>query len=360
MNVKKIKLIFSNILIYTVIFYLLVNSKICITSIKQSIDLFLNKLLPALFPFILITELLINFDVIQNLTYGIDHFLCKIFKLDSGASLPIIAGYLLGYPNAAKIINSLYFEKKISKSTAKHLTAFVNNANMSYILSSIGISMYYSLKIGIILLFSHFLSSAIIGLFYTSNSHTSIIQQKNIISNTFSKSYFEIILKSILNSIKTLSIIFSFTIIFSLIPTILFNKLPINCNYKAFIKGIFEISNGIYEISILNISLNKKIILSSFILSFSSFMVLFQVYSYIYTIGIKFKDLVKFKLIQGILSSIITFILLQFFKININVDLNVYNSYDNYLSHVVILPSTIYLFSIVITIFILYITTKKK
>ena len=361
MSVKKIKLFLSNIFVYALILYLLINSKTCITSIKQSTELFLNKLIPALFPFILITELLINFNFIQNLTYGIDKVICKIFRLQNGSSLPVVAGYLLGYPNAAKIINSLYFNKNISSNTAKHLTSFVNNANMSYIISSVGISMYYNIKIGIILLISHFLSSIIIGIFYPVNNSKCIIQQKNIISNTFSKSYFEIILKSILNSIKTLAIIFSFTVIFSLIPAILLKDLPINCTLKTIFKGVFEISNGMYEISLLNISIAKKLILSSFILSFSSLMVIFQVYSYLYTIGIKFKDLIKYKLLQGILSSIITFILLQFFKIrNVNFDLNVYNSYDKYLTKTVILPSTIYIFSVVITLVILYIINNKK
>ena len=360
---KKInlKIFLINFLIYFVIAYLLVNSKVCVNSIKQSTDIFLNKLIPALLPFILITELLINFNIIQNLSYGMQNIICKIFKLNKNACAPVICGYLLGYPNAAKVISNMYSTGKISKLDAIHLITFTNNANMSYVLSSIGILIYYNIKVGIILLVSHFLSSIIIGICYGYTKPKTIIQQKNVISNTFSKSNFEIVINCILNTLKTFGIIFMYTVCFSLIPTILLNNLAISDGIKAFITGIFEISNGIYNISKLNIHINYKIIFTSFILSFSSFMVLFQVYSYVYSIGIKFKDLIKYKFIQGVLSSIITYILLQFIDIKeITTFKEVFNSYDNYITNTVILPSTIYFFAVIITLIVIYLSFNKN
>lgn len=360
---KKInfKVLLINFLIYFVIAYLLVNSKVCVNSIKQSTDIFLNKLVPALLPFILITELLINFNIIQNLSYGIRNIICKIFNLNKTACAPVICGYLLGYPNAAKVISNMYSLDKISKSDAIHLTTFTNNANMSYILTSIGLLMYYNIKVGIILLVSHFLSSIIIGFCYGYTKPKTIIQQKNIISNTFLKSNFEIVINCILNTLKTLGIIFMYTVCFSLIPTILLNNLVITDGIKACITGIFEISNGIYNISKLTIHINYKIILTSFILSFSSFTVLFQVYSYVYSIGIKFKDLIKYKFTQGILSSVITYILLKFIHIKeITTFKEVFNSYDNYITHTIVLPSTIYFFAIIITLVVIYLSFNNK
>lgn len=355
----KFKKILINCFIYFLIAYLLVNSKICVTSIKQSTDIFLNKLIPALLPFILITELLINFNLLDNLSYGFKTIICKLFKVNKNSCTAVIAGYLLGYPNSAKIISKLYKDNKIPKTEASHLIAFTNNANMSYVITSIGLSIYYDIKIGIILLISHFLSSIIIGIFV--KQPKSIIQQKIINSNTFLKSNFEIVLNSILNTLKTLGVIFTYTVIFSLIPTILVEKMPLTSSIKAIITGIFELSNGIYNISLLSIPIKYKLIITSFILSFSSFMVIFQIYSFVYKIGIKFKDIVKYKFIQGLLSSIITYILLNFIQIKeITNFKEVFNSYDNYITHTVILPSTFYLLGIIITLCLIYFSLDKR
>ena len=219
--------------------------------------------------------------------------------------------------------------------------------------------MFNSLSIGIILLISHFLSSIIIGICYPYSQH--IIQQNVSISNSFYKisSPFDILLTSTLNSFKTLGIILGYLIIFSLVPSILLNDLKAPDLIKSFLAGIFEITTGIQSVSILPLNTTTAILLTSFTLSFSSVMIIFQVYSFVYKIGIKLKELMLYKLLQGIISTIITYIILKLniFKIasNIPVSLNI----SNFNVSPYLLPS-LYVYIISSTIVILYLTLKKK
>lgn len=355
----KYKKLITNILIFGIIFYLLMHSKVLVTSISKSTNIFITKLIPALFPYLLITEILINSGKVNNLSYGLSSAISKLFAIPKHTTASVIIGFLLGYPNSAKYILKMYNDKQIDSKVATKLISFTSNANMSYIIASIGIGMFRSIEVGIILTISHFLSAIIIGIFFTPSYNNNIIQQTNTNSNSFNKisSPFELLYVSIYGTLKTLAFIFSYTVIFSLIPTVVFSDLNVPQTLKAVITGIFEISNGINAVQLLDISLNTKIILTSFILSFSSLMILVQIFSFAFKAKVKFGDLVKYKLIQGIISCIITYMIITYIYTPI---LPVYITKDMFVSPLNILPSTIYMFAIFITIILSLILFRKK
>ena len=358
-STSKTKIFITNIFIYLCIILLFIKSENVYTCVSNSLNIFLHTLVPSLYIYLFITEILINTNLIYNLSFGISKILSKIFRIPKDATFIILISFLLGYPNSAKCIAKLYNDGKISLPLARKLVSFTNNASPSYILCAIGISMFNSLSIGIILLISHFLSSIIIGICYPYSQH--IIQQNVSISNSFYKisSPFDILLTSTLNSFKTLGIILGYLIIFSLVPSILLNDLKAPNLIKSFLAGIFEITTGIQSVSILPLNTTTAILLTSFTLSFSSVMIIFQVYSFVYKIGIKLKELMFYKLLQGIISTIITYVILNLniFKIasNIPVSLNI----SNFNVSPYLLPS-LYAYIISSTIVILYLTLKKK
>lgn len=178
---------------------------------------------------------------------------------------------------------------------------FTNNANPAFILITVGLIMFENLKVGIILLISHILSSVILGIIFRPKS---IIQQdlKNENSNCFKKqSLFNNIVASILDTFKTLAIIFSFTVIFNILSTFMCT-LSSNNVYKLIVTGIFEISNGLNITAASAMSLNTKILISSLILGFSSLMIMFQVYSSFLSCPIKLRCIFVAKVLQGVIS----------------------------------------------------------
>ena len=282
-------------------------------TVKNTITIFLNSVLPSLFPFILFTNILINSDIISQLT--------SIFKKFSDIISVIIIGFLCGYPMGAKITNKYYLDGKISKKQAYFLMSFVNNCNPIFILSTIGICIFNNIYIGLILCISHYLSSLIIGFIYF--THNSIIHEIEEKSNIFKqnsnkklhKSFFEIVDESIKSSFIVLGNILAFILIFNLIFAILENillKLNISPNIIYTLSSMFEVTNGC-RLLYLNSTLNSNLVISiiSFALGFSGFSIIFQIYSCIYKAQVKLTHIVKYKLLQGSLSFFITFIILM-------------------------------------------------
>ena len=348
---KKTHTLIINVCIFLVIFFLFFNTSLIISSISNTVELFIYKILPSLFIYIFITEIILNFGIADSLAFGINNIL-------SNSASCVIIGFLLGYPNSAKYILKLYNEHKITSSTAIKLSAFTSNANPAYILGTIGIGMFNNISIGLILLLSHIISAIIIGIIYNPTNSEIIIQQTTSNSNTFKKIYssFEILSKSIFGTLKTLSLIFSYTIIFSLIPILITTNMHLSQVVSSLITGILEISNGINLIVNTNINMHHQIVLISFILSFSSLMVIMQIYTFVKYTGVKFSALVKFKLVQGVLSSILTLSLLKFID---NSTINVFSNIEltkNY----ILSSSLVHFIHILVTLGVIFFCLSQK
>lgn len=361
----------QNILIITffitTLFLLLFFSKQNFESVKNSTTLFINSVFPSLFPFFLFTELILNSNTIDVLVQYFGNIISKIFKINKNSSPAIIIGFLCGYPMGAKVVSELYEQNKISSNDAKRLLLFVNNCNPIFIISTIGISIFENLKIGIILFISHFLSSVIIGII--SVKFNNILNTKRSKNNNFDHilekkndenlSFFDILKKSVIKSFFTLSNILGFIIIFNLLfdnlNTIITSIIP-NDYISCFLSGLFEVTRGCKDIASIKLELNYKLCLISFILGFSGLCILCQIYSCIYKQKFRFKELLISKITQGTLSSFITYIFLRFINLNAKSNIQVFNnesatiSYSDYLNNI----KETYLISILILFIILF------
>lgn len=318
---------------------LLVFSKENLESVKQSIAIFLQSVFPSLFPFILFTNIILNTNITNILDKLIGRGISYIFNIPKNSSIAIITGFLCGFPMGAKSVATLYSNCDIDYKVAKKLLFFVNNCNPSFILSTIGISMFYNIKIGVLLLISHYIASITMGIIYTRLNLSTIIHEKDDFLNSFSKksskthvkndSFFNIIKKGISNSFITLGTILGFIIIFNLLFSIIkiyLLKLNVDNVIIAFISCIFEVTKGCKDIASLNTSIDLKLILSSFGLGFSGLCIVSQIYSTISDFKFKFLDIVIPKIIQGIISAQITYILIKFTNIFNTSTLSVFNN----------------------------------
>jgi len=300
-------------------------------SVKKTTEIFMGSVFPSLFPFILFTEITLKTGVISEIANYLS-FIPKLFKLSNNCAMPILLGFLCGFPSGAKAVDNMVLNKQISEHDALILISFVNNSSPIFILTTVSIAMMNNITIGIILLISHFSSSILIGLFYSRINEYTIIHDKNKFLNRYATnmsknsekrgtSYqnmtkFEILQKSILNSFITLAFILSFMIIFNLIADITYAclshyNLITNTYILDLLSGIFEVTRGVKSISTYSSYLNNILVIS-FLLGFSGLSVIFQIKSCLKNINITLKKLIVFKLFHGILSVLIAYILLKY------------------------------------------------
>lgn len=297
---------------------------------KNGLTLWFNSVIPSLFPFFIATELLTYTNIIPFLGRKLSKFTYSIFHVPGEGAFPIIMGIISGYPVGAKIVANLRNDNICTKEEGERLLAFSNNSGPLFILGTVGISLFGSSSIGILLLITHILASLTVGFLFRFWKYSSNSTKSSYNINTPKKSlYFsdlgEILGNSIKNATSTILLIGGFIILFSVIISILesshiidlianfVTKLGIDYKFsKAISGGFFEITNGIKQLSsIPNKSISVNIIFTAFLLGFGGISVLLQVASVISKTDISIFPYFIGKLLHGFIAGFYTYIFIK-------------------------------------------------
>ena len=319
------------------IFCLIVFSASNLSATKSGLNLWANSVVPSLFPFLVATELLSYTNVVNFIGRKLDKFMRPFFNMPGSSAYPLILGMLSGYPVGAKTVCHIYEEGLCTKREAELMLAYTNNSGPIFILGTVGISMFGSSTIGLILLFTHILASLSVGIIFGKklgntykNMHSDSVKIR-FRSVSFSN-LGEVLSNSIISSIKTILMIGGFVVIFSVIISILNNSgiieiiSSILSNFfghenfiSGFLSGIIELTNGLNNICNIHVkSLSINILLCSFLLGFGGFSVMLQILSVISKEKLSIKPYVIGKILQATFATIYTFIILQIPMFNFN------------------------------------------
>lgn len=323
-NRSVVMTILCSLLIVVIIF----NPKVCISAAISGAALFFYKVFPSIFPFVVLSQLILAYDGIDIYSRLLGPLLCKPMRLPKSCSFVLIISALCGYPLGAKYACNLYEEKNIDRNTCERLINIASNPSPLFIIGAVGTSMLGSRVLGYILLSSCYLSCFVMGILIPAkyNNTINIVRSETSVNNY---NFGNALKGSIDSAIKTSLTICGFVTIFSVINSILKSSIIINTAIVKFSNifgipldllqgtflGLIEMTNGCNEISAAAINLKLKIVIISFLLTFSGVSVIFQVYSFTYKHNYSLKKYVLLKLLQGLVSACISIILVNIINI---------------------------------------------
>ena len=319
---------FMCVLITGFIFAFVYNLESCIDSALIGVNLVVKTIIPTIFPFSVICNLLISYDGVSLYSKILGPIICRPLKLSKSSSFPIVASFLSGYPLGCKYCCELYSLGYIDKSEFERLLNIASNASPMFIIGSIGATMLGDIKLGFILLIGNYLSSIIVGILTMNHTKTSSSFKELPKNNT--NTNFGSALKSALdNGINTTLQVGAFVVLFSIIISIIKNNTFISIvfyNIEEFLNlpkysiygfflGSIEFTNGCKLITTLPLTLPFKLAIISFICSFSGLSVIAQISSFVYKYNISLAKYSFIKFIQGVISFGITFIISSIFSL---------------------------------------------
>lgn len=304
------------VVVLSVFFVLLfVFSKDISSSIIFSISIWKDNLLPSLFPFFVMSDLLLAYGFVDIISFFLGSIMTKWFYLPKDAAFAFFVSLFSGFPSGSKYVNDLLNAKKISIEDANYLIMFTHFANPFFIVTTIGLFLLSNVKAGYIILVSHILSNIIVAFFFRKKKV--IFNNDNNYKKAFSlsspdKPFITILTNSIFKSFKTLVNMLGIIMIFLMITTIIKKIIPLTGITNGLLSGFLEMTQGVKYISNLDISLPIKASILSMIVSFSGLSVHFQVKSIIDGTDIKYSNFLKARVVQSFISFFLT---LAIFKI---------------------------------------------
>ena len=317
--------------------FLLFFSKQIISSSKSGLILWADSIVPTLLPFFIATELLSHTFVVPFIGRILNNIMRPLFNVPGEGAFALVMGLISGFPIGAKIVSDFYKKGIFNNIEAERLLAFTSNSGPLFIIGTVGTSFFGDTRTGLLLLITHILSSITVGaIFKYWKKNYNINYSKRIqTNNTLFKSDLcfsnlgETLGLAIINSINTLLLVGGFVVLFSVIISMLWNCGLISL-LSQFIKpvlkifgfdlsfadgiitGLIELTNGVKQISLVQIKpISQNIIVTSFLLGFSGFSVLFQIYSIVSKVGLSLKTYIIGKVLQAFLAALYTYLLLN-------------------------------------------------
>ncbi len=304
------KKLFNILIFFIIIFLILKNSIEIIESIKFSFNICVNNLFPCLIPFMIISNILINYNFVQDISDILSNITTKIFKVNKSCAFALIMSMISGTPSNSKYLKDLFNNRLINEYDISKCLCFCHFTNPIFILGTIGYSFLGNKRIGLIILISHYLSNFISGILNRNKKYKIINLEHK--SNLNKKGFINVLNESIKSTIDTLLLIMGI-ITSCLIITGLINSIfKINNDYK-FIFGILEITQGLKYLSLSNINITLKIVISTFFITFGGFCIHLQIFSILDNNKIRYLPYFINRIFTGILSSFISLILFKLF-----------------------------------------------
>lgn len=267
--------------------YGLLHPSLISSSTRDSLSLFVTYILPSLFFYMLILDMLFKLKSLNKATNKLFKIF-KLFKIRCNCSVLILIFCLfVGNPTNAKNIVDLLTSKKIDDNEANYLLSTTHYASIGFTISFVGLILNnYSLCI--IIIISNIISNLLLMLFTNNNGE---IVSNNI---TYQRIDFS---SSLTNTINVLIMICSITLFSGIVIDIL-----LNLNYPKNLLGFIEITRGIKELN--NLRMDLIVSLISAFVSFGGISIHLQIYNII-------KDKINYKLflIRRIICSAISFLL---------------------------------------------------
>ena len=250
-------------------------SELCAEGVRYGIELSVNKLIPSLFPFMVISELIISTDACSLITKIVSKPFSKIFKMTSEGAMPFLLGMLFGFPIGIRSAITLYENGKIDKRDLTRLSLFTSIPSPAFFISAVGEGLFGSALFGVALYLIALLGSLLIGIFsypFFENMRGEYFSLQRKTQEVNGNGF----IFAVTSSTQTLISVCSFVVFFSMLSEVakyFLTFLPISEKISLCLIGALEMTGG----AALASSLGKDgAPLAAAILGFSGISVLCQ------------------------------------------------------------------------------------
>lgn len=127
------------------------NSDAAMAYIGEGLDLCVHTVIPSLFPFMVLSELLVSSGAGEALGRIFARPMRWFFGLSGAGVSAVVLGSMCGFPIGAKTAVALYDRNMISKAECEHLLTFSNNPGSAFLITAVGVSLFGNRRLGMIL-----------------------------------------------------------------------------------------------------------------------------------------------------------------------------------------------------------------
>ena len=295
-----------------------------ITGAKDGLTLCFNVIVPSLFPFFVLSSLVVDLGLAAYLGRALERVMRPLFRVSGSCAAAVALGFIGGYPVGARTALQLYQQGLCTKTEAERLLSFCNNSGPAFILGVVGAGVFGDSRVGLLLYLTHALASLIVGLlfrFYGGSEggqrpkHTP--QAKPIQAVTLPAAFTGAVSRSFQNTLNICAFVIFFAVILQLmsfygvfgILAQLLSKMGFQPEWaRRLVAGLLELSSGVSSLRG-GSQFAGRISMAAFMLGWAGLSVHCQVLSFLVDSGLSAKTYLLGKLCHGVIAAALTYCL---------------------------------------------------
>nr|WP_262362705.1 sporulation integral membrane protein YlbJ [Paenibacillus antibioticophila] len=305
-----------------------------------------DVLFPSLFPFFVISEVLLGFGIVHFLGKLLDPLMKPLFRIPGNGGFVLAMGFASGYPVSAKLATKLREQGLISRIEGERLVAFTTTSDPIFLIGAVSIGFFGNPQLAGALAAVHYGSAIMLGLllrFYGTRqelAHKASANTPAALTSSASgfslrlavramhearlqdgRSLGELLRHAVVSSLQLMTIVGGLVVFFSVVLEVLTASQVMNTLYDALrmllpllslpdglaeplVGGLFEVTLGSKASAIsTEIPLHFKAASAAFILSWGGLSVHAQVASILNGADLRYLPFLAARAIHGVLSA---------------------------------------------------------
>jgi len=129
----------------------------------RGVSVWWEVLFPALFPFFVLSELLLGFGIVHFAGTLLDPFMRPLFRLPGVGGFVVSMGFVSGYPVGARLTSRLMEQKLVTTDQGERLVAMTTTSDPIFLIGAVCIGFFGNLQTAPILAAAHYSAALLLG-----------------------------------------------------------------------------------------------------------------------------------------------------------------------------------------------------
>ena len=302
------------------------------SAMKDGLQLCGNVILPSLFPFFVLSSLVVELGMSRYLGRLFQPVMAPLFRVNGACAAALSLGFVGGYPVGARTAIALYQNGQCSKTEAERLLAFCNNCGPAFILGVVGAGVFGSGLAGLLLYLGHLAASLLVGLIFRfyqpkegPNSGRAI--QAQFQTASFPGAFTRAVTGALQSTLNICAFVLFFTVVIRVLTrsglltgaaealAALLSPLGMDQVWaRRLLTGLLEMSSGVSSLT--DGAMSGRLSMAAFMLGWAGVSVHCQVMAFLGDSGLSLRTYVVGKLLHGALSAVIVGSLARLFPLS--------------------------------------------
>lgn len=122
-----------------------------------------DVLFPALFPFFVISELMLGFGIVHFFGSLLDPLMRPLFRVPGIGGFVLTMGFASGYPVGSRLTAQLWEQRLVSREEGERLVAFTTTSDPIFLIGAVSVGFFHDPGMAVILGAAHYGTALLVG-----------------------------------------------------------------------------------------------------------------------------------------------------------------------------------------------------